>query len=693
METLPPMRDDDLRRAILSLEDRLTKAEKTAISQKDAQKRLASVLNSLRSEFEASQTLQKKLEAEVIRQGNEVRASSTTVKEILQSRIWRMLVRLGGLALRAQVKMSQRLPPPSLGPSVIAQANAEQPIMIRPPRPPATTLRASAARHSLSATTLAEWEDTIRSVAGARFTTSLGRPRISIITPVWNTKVSWFAEAAISVLEQSFSDWEWCIVDDGSTTDQFHGLFQPLEETGRVKILKLQNNKGISYATNEGLRLAAGEYVAFLDHDDLMSPSALEDCVEVLDEGFDAVYTDSDKIDETGLRREPFHKPDWSPDYFRGVMFVGHLLVVRREVALQIGGFDAHYNGIQDFEFMLRFSERAGRIGHISKVLYHWRAVEGSIASAPGAKGTIEILQKEAVQSQLTRLNLPATAEIGRTPHRIQLVPIPIHNHPKVSIVIPTKDSPHVLKKCLSSLFDKTKYPNFEVICVDNGTTDIRALNLMRTYPVKRLLLPGRFNFSRANNLGVHKTKGEYLVFMNNDIEVIAENWVEEMLYYARQEDVGAVGALLLYPDKTVQHAGVVLGCRGTADHVSRFASAESDGYAGSLACAREVSAVTAACMMLKRETFNHVGGFNEHYFTAYQDADLCLTLRSLGKRNIFAPRAVLFHLESQSRGSYYDFVDRNLLLDRWEDAIASNDPYYNRNFDVETCDYSLRSG
>ena len=192
--------------------------------------------------------------------------------------------------------------------------------------------------------------------------------------------------------------------------------------------------------------------------------------------------------------------------------------------------------------------------------------------------------------------------------------------------------------------------------------------------------------------MGVRKASGEYLVFMNNDIEVISENWVEEMLYYAQQEDVGSVGALLLYPDRTIQHAGVVLGCRGTADHVLRFAPADSDGYAGSLACAREVSAVTAACMMLKRENFEAVGGFNEHYFTAYQDTDLCLMLRSLGKRNIVAPRAVLFHLESKSRGRFYDFVDRNLLLDRWEETIAASDPYYNRNFDIEACDYSLRS-
>jgi O-antigen biosynthesis protein len=683
-----PDEDPNSHRALSSLENRLSEAEEAISHHRDAQKRIAALYSSLRNDVEAARFAQNRLEAELIRQGNEIRGTATTVHEILQSRIWRMLVNLGGFVLRTQLILSGGVRNQRLQSPVAESSTGAQP----PQKAPPPILRASASRHSLGATTISDWKEVIGTVAAGRSPSSAPKPRISIITPVWNTKAAWFAEAAISVLEQSFSDWEWCIVDDGSTSTEFHDLFQTLEDTGQVKILKLEKNQGISGATNEGLRLATGDYVCCLDHDDLLVPAALAECVEMLDLGFDAVYTDSDKVDETGLRSEPFHKPDWSPEYFRGVMFVGHLLAVRRNIAQRIGGFDSKFNGIQDFEFMLRFSEQTHSIGHVSSVLYHWRTVEGSIASAPEAKGKIENLQRAAVQAQLTRLSLPATAEIGRTPHRIHVQPMPLANHPKVSIIIPTKDAPELLQKCLSSLFEKTKYPEFEVICVDNGTSDIRALHLMRTYPVKRLLLPGRFNFSRANNLGVHKASGEYLVFMNNDIEVIGANWIEEMLYYARQEDVGAVGALLLYPDRTIQHAGVVLGCRGTADHVLRYAPADSDGYAGSVACAREVSAVTAACMMMKRETFEQAGGFNEHYFTAYQDADLCLSLRSLGKRNIITPRAILLHLESKSRGNYYDFVDRNLLLDRWEETISSTDPYYNRNFDVEACDYSLRS-
>ena len=271
-------------------------------------------------------------------------------------------------------------------------------------------------------------------------------------------------------------------------------------------------------------------------------------------------------------------------------MYVGHLLCVRRNIAIKIGGFEPRYDGVQDFEFMLRYSEQTQRIGHLSAVLYHWRAVPHSVAASTDAKGDLGKLQKDAVQAHLERLHLPATAEAGSTPHRVRIAPVPAGHRPKISIIIPTRDAPELLYRCLSSIVDKTTYDNYEIVCVDNETTSVRALNLMRTYPVKRLLFPGRFNFARANNLGVRRASGEFLVFMNNDVEVITEDWIEEMLYYARQNDVGAVGGLLLYADRTVQHAGVVLGCRGTADHVLRNAPADSDGYAGSLACTREVS-------------------------------------------------------------------------------------------------------
>jgi GT2 family glycosyltransferase len=371
-------------------------------------------------------------------------------------------------------------------------------------------------------------------------------------------------------------------------------------------------------------------------------------------------------------------------------MYIGHLLCVRRDLTLDVGGFDSRFDGIQDYDFFLRYSERTQRIHHISKILYHWRATAGSVAANSEAKGDVGRLQTVAVQEHLNRLGLRAEAVRGQFPHRVQLAPRGRMESPMVSIVIPTKDNPEMIERCLYTLFSKTTYPKFEVICVDNETSDVEALDILRTAPVERLILPGTFNFSKANNLGVKQARGEYLVFMNNDIEILTPDWIQEMLYYAEQPDVGAVGALLLYPDQTVQHAGVVLGCRGTADHVSRGVSPSTDGYAGSLRCAREVSAVTAACLMIRRGLFDQVGGFNEHFFTEYQDVDLCLKVLNQGKRNIFTPRARFIHHESSSRGKYYDFVDRNLLLDFWEPVIQSGDRYYNPNLDVQKCDYSV---
>jgi O-antigen biosynthesis protein len=517
------------------------------------------------------------------------------------------------------------------------------------------------------------------------------RPRVSIVTPTWNTKSEWFFDLAVSILKQKFLEWEWCIVDDCSSRTEFHALLPVLESLPNVRIAKLEQSKGIGGATNAGLEMATGEFVCFVDHDDVLTAEALELCMEGLDKGFDAIYTDSDKIDEQGRRSEPFHKPDWSPEYFLGVMYVGHLLCVRKSLALSIGGFDPHFDGIQDYEFFLRFSELTNKIEHVPQIAYHWRMVPGSVATEVDAKGDLGRLQREAAQMHLDRLQLPAQAGPGDYPHRVKIVPKPRRRWPKVSVIIPTRNSPDILHQCLYTLFSKTKYPDFEVLCIDNDSTDPKALLEMREAPVERILFPGSFNYSKANNLGVKHSDGEYLVFMNNDIEVLTSDWIDHFLYYAEQPDIGAVGALLVLPDGSVQHGGVVLGCRGTADHVLRGAL-PSDGYAGSLSCAHEVSAVTAACLMVPRALYEAVGGFNEHFFTHYQDVDLCLKIRQHGKRIVFTPHAKFVHHESRSRGNYYDFVDRNLLLDLWEPLIKKGDPYYNPNFSVNSLDYALKS-
>ena len=519
-----------------------------------------------------------------------------------------------------------------------------------------------------------------------------GNPFFSVITPTYNSRPEWLAEAALSLLNQTFIDWEWCIVDDGSQNAETKKLLELLSRIGPRVQVKLEPNAGISAANNRALELARGEYLCFLDHDDLLHPSALEAMREKLQTGFDVVYSDEDKLDgANGLLLEPFFKPDWSPEYFRGVMYVGHLLCVRRDLARQTR-FDSAFDGVQDFEFMLRLSETGAHVGHVSKVLYHWRKTPGSIAERTDAKPHIELLQKRAVNAHLDRLKLPARAEQANLPHRLRLVPTKRELYPPVSIIIPTRDAPEIFGQCLHSIFAKTSYPNFEVIVLDNETTDTQALDLMKEYSIQRIPFPGPFNFSRANNQAAAAARGELLLFLNNDTEVITTDWLQHLVYYAEQTDVGAAGALLAYDDETVQHAGVALGMRGTADHTMRRFPIDVDGYAGSLACAREVSAVTGACLMIRKSLFEEIGGFNEHFFTAYQDVDLCLRLRARGLRVICTPEALLLHHESVSRQSFYDMIDRMLLLDQWEEVIERGDPYYNPNLDLERGDYSLRS-
>ena len=518
------------------------------------------------------------------------------------------------------------------------------------------------------------------------------KPLFSLITPTYNTRPEWLAEAALSLLNQSFANWEWCLVDDGSQNRQTKKLLEHLRRVSPRVRVEVDTHAGISAATNHALNLAHGDYVCFLDHDDVLHWSALEWMAEKIREGYDVVYSDEDKLDDaTGELVEPFFKPAWSPEYFRGVMYIGHLLCVRREIACETR-FDSAFDGVQDFEFMLRVSEAAHRIGHVPRVLYHWRKTPGSIAEASDAKPQISALQQSAVNAHLSRLELPALAEQLDLPHRLKILPVSRNKFPLASIIIPTKDAPEILERCLKGISEQSSYPEFEVILVDNGTTDARSLRLMEQYPVRRIIFPDPFNFSRANNQGAAAARGDYLVFLNNDTEILSEDWLEQLIYYAEQPDVGAAGALLLYEDRTVQHAGVALGMRGTADHTMRGFPIGVDGYAGSLVCAREVSALTAACLMIRKPLFEQIGGFNEHFFTAYQDVDLCLRLRDRGLRLICTPRAQIIHHESVSRRDGYDMVDRTLFLDQWEGVIERGDPYYNPNLDLERGDYSRRS-
>ncbi len=517
-------------------------------------------------------------------------------------------------------------------------------------------------------------------------------PLISIVTCTFNTRPRWLAEAAASVLNQTFADWEWCLSDAGSDNPEVGEMLQSLGKAHDAFKVSFATRASVSAARNRALELARGEFVCFLDHDALLHPEALAAMAGKLREGFDVGYSDEDKFDDaSGLLTEPFFKPAWSPEYFRGAIYVGHLLCLRRELAASVG-FDPALDGVQDFAFMLRVSETDARITHIPRVLYHKRKIVRSIGAASDRKADLMTLEPKALSAHLERMGLPARAESGATPHRLKIVPTPRKSFPKISIMIPTKDSPELLSRCLNGLYQNTRYPNFEVILADNNTTNKEALEVMRAYPAVRIEIPNPFNFSRANNTAVRHAAGEYLVFLNNDTEIISELWLDHLVYYAEQEDVGAVGALLLHEDGGVQHAGVVLGMRGTADHMMRGFTVNSDGYGGNLSCPREVSAVTAACMAMRKLTFEAIGGFDEDFRNVYQDLDLCLRLRSRGLRIIWTPRVLLIHHESHSRQKSDDLVDRQLLLDRWRAVIEQGDPYYNPNLNVERGDYSWRT-
>ncbi len=524
------------------------------------------------------------------------------------------------------------------------------------------------------------------------------RPLISVIVPVYDAPLEHLAAALRSIRAQTYPYFEICICDDGSRNPATTDLLRQFARTDkRMHVVYSARNAGISAATNRAARQASGEYLAFLDHDDVLTSNALFEIARKLNQepGLDCVYSDQDKIDAAGVLTEPFYKPDWSPIYLESVMYIGHLLAVRRELFERLGGMNSEYDGVQDFEFMLRVGEATAAVGHVARVLYHWRKIPGSVALGLDEKGSrIEELQVKAVNAHLARMGVPAAA-FGHPMHRhrVQVRPNPRTGHPLVSIVVTTRDAPDDLDRCLTSIFDRTTYSAFEVVVVDNQTTDARALRVLKQHPVRVVPLNERFNFSRANNLGVQQAKGEYVILLNNDTEVLTPEWIEILIGYLERDGVGIVGPLLVYPDHTVQHAGVVLGPRGTADHVMRHFPAGSDGYAGSLSSAREVSAVTGACMMVRRREYLEFGGLVEYYGTHYQDVDFCLRVLEAGRSIICVPTATLIYREGASRGAFYDHLDRALLLDTWGHLVARGDRYFNPHFSRETADYGLAVG
>ncbi|EOA3011815.1 glycosyltransferase family 2 protein [Enterococcus faecalis] len=533
------------------------------------------------------------------------------------------------------------------------------------------------------------------------------QPKISIAMPVYNVEEKWLRLCIDSILNQVYTNWELCMADDASTDPNVKKIlteYQQLDE--RIRIVFREQNGHISEATNSALAIATGEFVALLDNDDELAINAFYEVVKVLNENpeLDLIYSDEDKIDMDGNRSDPAFKPDWSPDLLLGTNYISHLGVYRRSILEEIGGFRKGYEGSQDYDLVLRFTEKTTkeRITHIPKVLYYWRMLPTSTAVDQGSKGYAFEAGLRAVQDALVRRGINGHATHGAA-NGLYDVYYDIESEKLVSIIIPTKNGYKDVQRCVSSIIEKTTYQNYEIIMADNGSTDPKMHELYAEFEQQ---LPGRFfvesidipfNFSTINNRAAKKAHGEYLLFLNNDTEVITENWLTLMVSFAQQERIGCVGAKLLYPNNTVQHAGVILGLGGVAGH-GHYGYPHGDlGYFGRLAINVNYSAVTAACLLMKKADFDAVGGFEEAFTVAFNDVDLCLKVQALGRDNVWLHEAELYHFESQTRG--YDdkgkkkkrFEQEKVMMEEKWGPLIENDPFYNPNLTRDIPNFSLR--
>jgi len=522
------------------------------------------------------------------------------------------------------------------------------------------------------------------------------KPKISIITPVWNTDRRLLKAAIDSVLNQVYENWELCIADGGSSEPHVKSILNEyLSRDKRIKVKLLEINKGIAGNSNEALIMANGEYIGLLDHDDALEPVALYEVVKLLNQNqkLDFIYSDEDKIDDKGNRFHPFFKPEWDPDLVLSCGFTNHLSIYRREIVNRIGGFRREFEWSQDYDLLLRFTEAIDErnIGHIPKVLYHWRQIEGSTSADPNAKdGLVIEAAKNALRDALRRRNIKAVVLDGKWPSSYR-IKREIIGRPLVSIIIPTKDQIELLKRCISSIKTRSTYNNYEIIVVDNNSEKCETSEYLNNLDALILRYPHEFNFPKINNFAAEHAKGEYLIFLNNDTEVITPDWIQSMLEHSQRPEVGAVGCKLLYPDGSIQHAGVVLGmspdqAAGVAGHIFNRFSYEDAGYFGMINVIRNYSAVTAAAMMVKRSVFMSVGGFDEDLAICYNDVDLCLRLKDKGYSIIYTPYAELYHHESASRGNSVDLHEAEYMLSKWG-SIIKKDPNYSPNLSLESYD------
>jgi GT2 family glycosyltransferase len=527
-------------------------------------------------------------------------------------------------------------------------------------------------------------------------------PLISIVTPAYNTPPEYFDELMVSLQSQTYAKWELCLADGGSNPETIESFKNWQEKEPRLKLNLLGENRGIAGNTNAAAELASGEYIAFLDHDDILPPDALFEMVKTVNEtGADFIYSDSDNIDEE-KRHSPFFKPDFDPDFLRAINYICHFTIMSTELFDKVGRFRLGFDGSQDHDLFLRATEQAKKIVHIPKILYHWRAHSESVAANPGSKLYAVEAGIKAVQEHMDRIGMKGKSESREGYIFSYRIRADIIGNPMVSIIIPNKDSLKYLKQCIDSILEKSTYSNYEILIVENNSQTEEIFGYYREIEknekVRIVTWEGGFNFSAINNFAAGHAKGEHLLFLNNDTQVITPGWIEEMLMFSQREDIGGVGAKLFFEDDTLQHLGVIIGIMGIAGHSQSGAMSYFPGYFNNLVLAREVSAVTAACMMMRRTVFEELNGFDEGFVVALNDMDLCMKICRAGYRIVATPYAQLHHFESKTRG--YEDTDEKVMryhreifkfIDRWETEMRKGDPFYNPNLTLAGMDYGLR--
>ncbi|MDD3341910.1 MAG: glycosyltransferase [Bacilli bacterium] len=519
-------------------------------------------------------------------------------------------------------------------------------------------------------------------------------PLISILIPVYNIEEEYLSACIESILSQSYQNFEICLVDDHSTLGETKETLEKYaKKDTRIKVKYREENGHISKTTNDALQMATGEFVALIDNDDIITENALGEVVKVLnkDTSLDFIYSDEDKLDVKGRRCDPHFKPDFSPDTLLSLNYICHFSVLRKSIVEEVGGFTVGLEGAQDHDLFLKVSEKTNKIHHIAKILYHWRMVEGSTSMTISNKSYATDKGKIAIENALQRRNIKGHVEkdVLSTYYRVVYE---YEKEPSVSIIIPTRDYADILDKCLLSLYEKTNYKNYEVIVVNNNSEKKETFALFEKYKkqyqnFKVLDANIEFNYSRINNLAVKKSKAECIVLLNNDTEIISEDWLQVMVGYAMQPHIGTVGPKLLYPDTTVQHAGVLLGLGGVASHAYIGSARKELGMFGKLRVPYDYSAVTAACLAITRKKYEEVGGLEEELMVAYNDIDFNIKLLKKGYYNVCVPQVELFHYESKSRGldttseKYKRFLkESNYMFEKWGEEIM-NDRFYNPNF------------